>query len=105
RPWASFPLDGERGSSCVEKRPPGTLHCPAGWMRVNLWRKIAMKQILISLGALALVAGCTATERGAAVGGVTGAAVGAAVADDTVTGAVVGGAVGAAAGALIGQAS
>ncbi len=64
-----------------------------------------MKQILISLGALALVAGCTATERGAAVGGVTGAAVGAAVADDTVTGAVVGGAVGAAAGALIGQAS
>lgn len=64
-----------------------------------------MKRILFSMGLLAMVAGCTATERGATIGGATGAAVGAAVADDTLTGAVVGGAVGAAAGALIGQAS
>lgn len=64
-----------------------------------------MKHMFFSLGLLAMVAGCTATERGATIGGATGAAVGAAVADDSLTGAVVGGAVGAAAGALIGRAS
>ena len=64
-----------------------------------------MKNALFAaLGVLAL-AGCTATERGAAVGGASGAAIGAAVNDDAVEGAVVGGVVGAAAGALIGRAS
>lgn len=64
-----------------------------------------MKRIIFALGLVVLVAGCTATERGAVIGGATGAAVGAAVADDTATGAIVGGAVGATAGALIGRAS
>lgn len=50
------------------------------------------------------LSGCTATERGAAVGGATGAAVGGIVSGD-VEGAAVGGVVGAAAGALIGHAS
>ncbi|MGV6874176.1 glycine zipper domain-containing protein [Pseudochelatococcus sp. B33] len=63
-----------------------------------------MKQILAALGLVALITGCTATERGAVIGGATGAAVGGAVSRD-VTGAAVGGAVGATVGALIGQAS
>jgi len=64
-----------------------------------------MKNLLISLGLVALLAGCSATERGAVLGGATGAAVGAAVSDDVATGAIVGGVVGATAGALIGRAS
>lgn len=63
-----------------------------------------MKRMLFALGLSVLIAGCTATERGAVVGGAAGAAVGGAVSGD-VTGAVVGGAVGATAGALIGRAS
>lgn len=63
-----------------------------------------MKKLIIALPAVAMIAGCTATQQGAAVGGASGAAVGAAVSGD-VEGAVVGGAVGAAAGALIGKAS
>ncbi|MGI6246562.1 MAG: glycine zipper domain-containing protein [Pseudochelatococcus sp.] len=63
-----------------------------------------MKQILVILGLVALVAACTPTERGAVIGGATGAAVGGAVSRN-VAGAAVGGAVGATVGALIGNAS
>lgn len=49
------------------------------------------------------VAGCTTTERGAAVGAGTGAVIGA-VATGNVKGAAVGGAIGAVSGALIGRA-
>ena len=64
-----------------------------------------MKEVLIAALAMLALAGCSATERGATVGGASGAAIGAAVNDDAVEGAVVGGVVGAAAGALIGRAS
>ena len=60
-------------------------------------RYLVLATLLLSLGA------CTATERGAAIGGVSGAAIGGAVSGD-VEGAVVGGAVGTVAGALIGNA-
>jgi len=63
-----------------------------------------MRNALLALAALAAVAGCSATERGAAIGGIGGAAIGGA-ASDSVGGAVAGGAVGAVAGALIGKAS
>ncbi|MCO6188578.1 YMGG-like glycine zipper-containing protein [Rhizobium sp. L1K21] len=53
---------------------------------------------------LAGLAGCSQTERGAAIGGASGAAVGGIVSGN-VQGAAVGGAVGAVAGALIGQAN
>lgn len=51
-----------------------------------------------------LLAACSQTEKGAAVGGVSGAVIGGAVTGD-VSGAAVGGAVGAVAGALIGSAN
>lgn len=62
-----------------------------------------MKHLLLATLLLALGA-CTATERGAAIGGASGAVIGGAVSGD-VRGAAVGGAVGAVAGALIGRAS
>jgi len=62
------------------------------------------KAVIAALAALSL-AGCTATERGAAVGGASGAAIGAAVSGDPAEGALLGGAIGVAAGALIGRAS
>ncbi len=66
-----------------------------------------MKHLLVMLPlmtAAAALASCTATERGAAIGGAGGAIVGGAVTGD-VGGAAVGGAVGAVAGALIGSAN
>lgn len=58
---------------------------------------------MTAAGAMLLVAaGCTTTERGAAVGAGTGAVIGA-VATGNVKGAAVGGAIGAVAGALIGK--
>lgn len=63
-----------------------------------------MKNVLFAMVAVAFVAGCTATERGAAIGGAGGAAIGG-IASNSVTGAAIGGVVGAAAGALIGRAS
>lgn len=63
-----------------------------------------MRNLLLALAAVGFLAGCTATERGAAIGAAGGAAVGAAATGD-VAGAAVGGVVGAAAGALIGRAS
>ena len=63
-----------------------------------------MRNAIIAVLSTLAIAGCTATQQGAAVGGASGAAIGAAVSGD-VEGAVVGGAVGAAAGALIGRAS
>lgn len=63
-----------------------------------------MKKSLIALALVAGLAGCTAAEQGATVGGLGGAAVGAAVSGDA-GGAIVGGIVGATAGALIGKAS
>ena len=61
------------------------------------------KFFMVALAAFA-VAGCSQTEKGAAIGGLGGAAVGAAVSGDA-GGAVVGGLVGATAGALIGNAN
>lgn len=64
-----------------------------------------MKKLFLLMPFLFVVAACTPTQQGAAIGGAGGAAVGAAVADDSVEGAVIGGAAGAIAGALIGRAS
>jgi outer membrane lipoprotein SlyB len=60
-----------------------------------------MKKFLFILPLIAISA-CSATERGAAYGGLGGAAIGGIVSGD-VGGAVVGGAIGAVAGAVIGQ--
>lgn len=62
-----------------------------------------MKFLLVVIP-LVMLASCSQTERGAAIGGVSGAVIGGAISND-VGGAVVGGAVGAAAGALIGSAN
>jgi hypothetical protein len=62
-----------------------------------------MKKLLFILPLIAISA-CTATERGAAYGGLGGAAIGGIVSGD-VGGAVVGGTIGAVAGAVIGHAS
>lgn len=66
-----------------------------------------MKNAILSIALLGLVAGCTATERGAAFGGGSGALIGAAIATPGMEaeGALVGGALGAVTGALIGQSS
>lgn len=62
-----------------------------------------MKYLLVIIP-LMMLASCSETERGAAIGGASGAVIGGAVSGD-VRGAAVGGAVGAAAGALIGSAN
>ena len=63
-----------------------------------------MKKILVVAALAAGVAGCTQTEKGAAIGGLGGAAIGTAITGDA-GGAIVGGIAGATAGALIGNAS
>jgi hypothetical protein len=63
-----------------------------------------MKKMLIVVAAMAAVAGCSQTEKGAAIGGLGGAAVGAAISGDA-GGAIVGGLAGATVGALIGNAN
>ncbi|MBS3648200.1 glycine zipper 2TM domain-containing protein [Pseudaminobacter sp. 19-2017] len=63
-----------------------------------------MKKILLVAALAAGVAGCTQTEKGAAIGGLGGAAIGTAITGDA-GGAIVGGVAGATAGALIGNAS
>lgn len=63
-----------------------------------------MSKTLITLVALVALAGCNATQRGAAVGAGTGAAIGA-VATGSPRGALVGAAAGGLAGALIGRAT
>lgn len=63
-----------------------------------------MKKLLVVCAALLVMAGCTPTEKGAAIGAGTGAAVGAA-ATGTVAGAGWGALIGGAAGALIGRVS
>ncbi|MEP9371444.1 glycine zipper domain-containing protein [Mesorhizobium sp. KR1-2] len=63
-----------------------------------------MRNTVIAMITMAALAGCTQTERGAFVGGVSGAVIGGAVSND-VGGALVGGAIGATTGALIGRAS
>jgi hypothetical protein len=62
-----------------------------------------MKKLLIGLVLITPLAACTATERGAAIGGGGGALIGAAVASPgrEAEGALVGGAIGAVAGALV----
>jgi hypothetical protein len=64
-----------------------------------------MSRVIIGLVLLIPLAACTATERGAAIGGGSGALIGAAVASpgNEAEGALVGGAVGAIAGALVGE--
>ncbi|WP_274628422.1 glycine zipper domain-containing protein [Arvimicrobium flavum] len=64
-----------------------------------------MRNLIVAAVVALTVAGCSQTERGAAIGGLGGAAVGAAVAGDAAEGAVVGGLIGATAGALIGNAN
>ncbi|MEO0546785.1 MAG: glycine zipper domain-containing protein [Pseudomonadota bacterium] len=63
-----------------------------------------MSKILITLVALVALAGCNATQRGAAVGAGAGGAIGA-IATGTPGGAAVGAAAGGLAGALIGRAT
>lgn len=63
-----------------------------------------MKTSLALISVALMIAGCTATEKGAAIGAVSGGAIGAAVSGD-VGGAVAGAAIGGVAGALIGHAS
>jgi len=63
-----------------------------------------MKQWLILVFAAFAIAGCTPTEKGAAIGAGTGAVVGG-IATGNVQGAAVGAAVGGIAGALIGRVS
>ena len=59
-----------------------------------------MRKLLVVGMVMIAVAGCTRTQKGAAIGGLGGAAVGGLVTGD-VGGAVVGGVVGATAGAII----
>ena len=63
-----------------------------------------MRNVIFAIATVGLLAGCSAAERGATVGGVAGAAIGGA-STNSVAGAAVGGIVGATAGALIGRAS
>lgn len=58
----------------------------------------------VALGSVAMLSGCSQTEKGAAIGAVGGAAVGAAVTGNA-GGAAVGGLIGGTAGALIGNAT
>ncbi|MEZ5803604.1 MAG: glycine zipper domain-containing protein [Rhizobiaceae bacterium] len=58
----------------------------------------------VALGSVAMLSGCSQTEKGAAIGAVGGAAVGAAV-TGSAEGAAVGGLIGGTAGALIGNAN
>lgn len=62
-----------------------------------------MKYVLVLIP-LVMLASCSQTEKGAAIGGASGAIIGGAVSGD-IGGAAVGGAVGAVAGALIGSAN
>ncbi len=61
-----------------------------------------MKSLLALLVVVFAIAGCTPTEKGAAIGAGTGAAVGA-IATGPATGAAVGAAIGGVAGAVIGR--
>lgn len=63
-----------------------------------------MRKMILAVAAVAALAGCTTSERDAALGGTAGAVIGG-VASNSVGGAVVGGVVGAAAGVLIGKAT
>lgn len=63
-----------------------------------------MRKFIILAACAAALAGCSQTQRGAAVGAATGAAVGA-IATGTPEGAVVGGVLGGAGGAMIGAAT
>ncbi|MGB3388348.1 MAG: glycine zipper domain-containing protein [Pseudaminobacter sp.] len=63
-----------------------------------------MRNILFAIAAMAILTGCSQTEKGAVIGGLGGAAVGGAISGDA-GGAIVGGALGATAGALIGSAN
>ncbi len=59
------------------------------------------------IGLISIISGCTATQKGAGIGGMIGAGAGAIIGHQkgkTTEGALIGGAVGAAAGALIGDA-
>ena len=81
----------------------GGTRCPS---MIISGRSIMNRSIRAAAAALVLLtsAGCTTTERGAAVGAGTGAIIGG-VATGTVKGAAVGAAIGGVAGALIGRAA
>ena len=63
-----------------------------------------MFKVILVLVSLLALAGCTTTQQGGAIGGVTGAAIGAA-ATGNLGGAVAGGLIGGITGALIGRAA
>ncbi len=63
-----------------------------------------MKKILALMFVVAVLAGCTQTQKGAAIGGATGAAIGGITTGRT-EGALVGAAIGSLAGAVIGRVS
>lgn len=61
-----------------------------------------MRKLLVTMGMLVMLAGCTTAEQGAVIGGLGGAAIGGAVTGRT-SGAVAGGLIGAVGGYLIGR--
>ncbi|PSM16214.1 YtxH domain-containing protein [Nitratireductor sp. StC3] len=63
-----------------------------------------MKKFLLVAAAVVALAGCTTSERDAALGGAAGAAIGG-LATGTASGAVIGGVAGAATGVLLGRAT
>jgi hypothetical protein len=71
---------------------------------VNFDRRQGMKQILIVLGTVAMLAGCTTAERTASFGAAAGGAIGA-VTSGTVGGAAIGAFIGGAGGYLLGRAA
>ncbi len=67
-----------------------------------------MKKFMFVLFAVAVLAGCTGTQKGATIGGVAGAALGGIIGYQSghgVEGALIGGGIGAAGGALAGDAA
>jgi uncharacterized protein YcfJ len=72
-----------------------------------MFKEVVMKKAVFVILASVLLIGCTKTQEGATIGGVTGAAVGGIIGYQSghgVEGALIGGGVGAAGGALAGDA-
>jgi hypothetical protein len=66
---------------------------------------VSLKNALFALITVAVLAGCSNTERGAVIGGVGGAALGTLAGGNDARNALIGGVVGTAAGALVGSAA
>jgi hypothetical protein len=91
RPPREDSLKGRRGGEDMYR--PGRTR--------KQWRKIMKKALVLALIGLS-VAGCTQTEKGAAIGAASGAIIGGAITGD-VRGAAVGAAIGGVSGAVIGN--